>query len=76
MHYEREGVIHRFKLEPKVARVPPVVLLEPLLPGGRLTSARVDGDIAELDSTPARDGIRARIQVPLDGDREIEFFTE
>jgi hypothetical protein len=76
MHYEREGAIHRFKLEPKVARVPPVVLLEPLLPGGRLTAARVDGDIAELDSTPARDGIRARIQVPLDGDREIEFFTE
>lgn len=72
MRYEREGRTHRLGFTPTRGRVPPMLILEPSFPVPSVEATRVDGDAAELDTTPAGGRTRVRIQIPLDGPRVLE----
>ena len=76
LQYERKGSSHVFTIEPDFARVPPVVVLEPLLEGTRLVECRVDEEIVSADATPIAGRIRPRLQVAIDGPRRVEFATD
>lgn len=69
-YHESEGQ-HTFRLEPTGGRVPLNLVFEPLLPVSVMARAWVDGEPAEVDRY-RRDGrIGARLQLPLDGVREV-----
>ena len=73
---ERDGPMARLHLQPERARVPPMVVLAPSVPGTGLESARVEGQDAELDAVVEGGRVRPRIQVPVDGPRTVEFIVE
>lgn len=70
--YEKDGGVHRFRLEAYQGRVPPMVILEPLLPCAGVAAVRMDGSAAELTHVPDGERTRVRIQVPVDGIRVLE----
>lgn len=73
LDYRRNGPNHRFVLTPLEGRVPPMVVFEPALAGGRVRAVRVDGKAAELDAVEAGGRTRVRVQLPLDGVRTLEI---
>jgi hypothetical protein len=73
LEYRRSGPTHRFTLVPLEGRVPPMVVFEPAVAGGRVRAVRVDGRAAELDTLEARGRTRVRAQLPLDGVRILEI---
>jgi hypothetical protein len=76
LSYERNESSHSFTLEPQRARVPPVVVFQPELPG-RITRIRIDGTKADLHISSV-DGGRSRmdVQIPVDTHRTVEIETE
>ena len=76
LRYERLKVLHRFVLEPTSARVPPMLVLEPSIPGKRLAQALVGGASADLESTQEGERVRVRVQLPLEGPCTIDLTTE
>ena len=76
MRYTRDDSTHVFEIEPDFARVPPVVVLQPRLPGGRLMECRVDEEAVTADSTQVGDRIAPRLQVAIDGPRRVTFTTD
>jgi hypothetical protein len=71
--YHRNGPTHRFVLTPLSGRVPPMVVFEPAVAGGRVRAVRVDGQAADLDAAEAGGRTRVRAQLPLDGVRILEI---
>lgn len=76
LRYERSGTLHRFELEPTSARVPPMLVLEPSLPGKRLVEAHIGGVSADLEATSEGERLRVRVQLPLEGPCTIDLRTE
>lgn len=74
VRYDRSDGIHRFELEPESARVPPLVVLEPAVPG-RVSAVRIDGDAAALDPRPSGNRTVVPVQLPLDAVRRLEIET-
>jgi hypothetical protein len=72
MRYERDGPLHRFRLEPIRGRVPVTAVFEPALPVASLAAARVDGTRADLDTVAVGARIRCRVQLVLDAPRTVE----
>lgn len=72
--YERSGFTHRFDLEPRRGRVPPLVVFETTVPGPSV-HVTIDGVPAELDATRTGAGVTVRLQTPLDATRRIEIET-
>lgn len=70
--YQRDGDTHSLSFTPTRGRVPPMLVLEPSLPIAATAGIRVDGEPAELDTTPEAGRTRVRIQIPLDGPRTLE----
>lgn len=75
LEYVREGAVHRFTLTPRSGRVPPMVVMEPSVPGSRLLEVRVDGRTASLETSANEGRLRVRAQLPLDGDRSLEMVS-
>ena len=76
LRYERSKSRHRFVLEPTSARVPPMLVFEPSIPGTRLAEARISGASADLTATPEGERLRVRVQLPLEGPCTIDLRTE
>ena len=76
LRYERSGARHRFMLEPMSARVPPMLVLEPSIPGVHLAEAQIGGAPADLEAVVEGDRVRVRVQLPLDGPCTIDLRTE
>ena len=76
LRYERSKSRHRFVLEPTSARVPPMLVFEPSIPGTRLAEARISGASADLAATPEGERLRVRVQLPLEGVCTIDLRTE
>jgi len=76
LRYERSGTRHRFMLEPMSARVPPMLVLEPSIPGTHLTAAQIAGTPADLEAVVEGDRVRVRVQLPLEGPCTIDLRTE
>lgn len=74
LDYDREGTCHRFTLSATAARVPPVVVLEPVV-RGRVTSTRVDGAPADLDRVEDGASTRVPVQLSVDAERTVEVFV-
>jgi hypothetical protein len=72
--YERSGQTHVFKLEPELAAVPPLIVLEPTVVG-RVASVRVDEALADLDVHTVGRLSLVPVQLPLDGPRRVEITT-
>jgi hypothetical protein len=73
--YARSGSTHRFDLDPRRGRVPPLVVFETTVPG-EAARVTIDGTPAELDATPSGAGITLRLQTPLDQPRRIEIEAD
>jgi hypothetical protein len=73
--YERSGTDHMLRLSADRGRMPPMIVLEPHLPGRRMEAAHIDGAPAELDWERFGDRVRPRVQIPLDGPRVLSFRT-
>ncbi|NNK61693.1 MAG: hypothetical protein HKO98_00660, partial [Gemmatimonadetes bacterium] len=71
--WDRTGALHRFRLRQTAGGAPITWILEPWLFGSGLTSARVDGEPAELDAVPDGGGVRPRIQLPAERERVVEL---
>ncbi|MBW3551921.1 MAG: hypothetical protein KY466_00350 [Gemmatimonadetes bacterium] len=69
--YRRLGATHTFRLSQGRGATPLRVILEPALPGERLTAAAVDGEAAELDAHRRGDRLVVPVQVVLDHEREV-----
>ena len=76
LRYERSKTLHRFELEPTSARVPPMLVLEPSVPGKRLVEAHIGGVSADLEATSEGERVRVRVQLPLEGPCTIDLRTE
>jgi hypothetical protein len=76
MRYARSGTRHRFMLEPMSARVPPMLVFEPSIPGALLAEAQIGGAPADLEAVVEADRVRVRVQLPLDGPSTIDLWTE
>ncbi len=76
LRYERSGTRHRFMLEPTSARVPPMLVFEPSIPGAHLAEAQIGGAPADLEAVVEADRVRVRVQLPLDGPGMIDLWTE
>lgn len=72
LRFQRDGSAWRLALEPTRGRVPPMVILEPLVPFRLLRETRVDGAPAALDAQREGAGTRVRVQIPLDGPRTLD----
>ena len=75
LSFRRDGSTHRYELAPSVASVPPLVVLEPSVPGS-VTSARVDGADAELDARRVGNRSIVSVQLPVDGVRTLEIDVD
>ena len=73
MRYEREGLLHRFRLEPTRGRVPVTAVFEPALPVASLEGARVDGTRADLHAVAVGSRVRCSVQLVLDAPRTVEM---
>ena len=73
--YQRAGSTHRFDLEPRHGRVPPLVVFQATVPG-ETARVTIDGAPAELDATPSEAGVTVRLQTPLDAPRRIEIEAD
>ena len=76
LRYERSKTRHRFVLEPTSARVPPMLVLEPSIPGTRLAEAHIGNARADLDAIPEGERVRVRVQLPLEGPCTLDLRTE
>ena len=76
LRYERSKTRHRFVLEPTSARVPPLLVFEPSIPGTRLSEALIGDARADLEATPEGERVRVRVQLPLEGPCTIDLRTE
>ena len=76
LRYERSKTRHRFVLEPTWARVPPLLVFEPSIPGTRLAEALIGDAHADLEATPEGERVRVRVQLPLEGPCTIDLRTE
>ena len=76
LRYERSKTRHRFMLEPISARVPPMLVFEPSIPGTRLAEAQIGGTPADLEAIVEGARVRVRVQVPLEGPRTIDLRVE
>jgi hypothetical protein len=76
LRYERSKTRHRFVLEPTSARVPPMLVFEPSIPGRRLAEAHIGEARADLDSIPEGERVRVRVQLPLEGPCTLDLRTE
>jgi len=75
--YEREGPLHRFRVEPTEGRAPVSLVFEPWIAGGgEVASVHVDGRDAELDARREGDAVVLPLQVALDGPRTLEVRLE
>lgn len=83
LRYTASDGVLRYELSPEAAAVPPLVVLEPRVPG-EVRSTRIDGEAAELDlrETTERDaagGVEGwtvvPVHLPLDGIRTLEIET-
>jgi hypothetical protein len=74
LRYTRAGATRTFELEPELAAVPPLIVLEPSVPGP-VSEVRIDGAPASLDVR--REGARSvvPVQLPLDGARSVEITS-
>ncbi len=68
-----DGVL-RFELRPERGAVPPVVILEPLVPG-RPKAVRVDGADADLELRAEGGRTQVPVQLALDAVRSLEIET-
>ncbi len=76
LRYERSKTRHRFVLEPTSARVPPMLVFEPSIPGTRLAEAHIGDARVDLEATPEGERVRVRVQLPLEGPCTIDLRTE
>ena len=72
LHYESEGLIRRFRVEPEAGGVPPLLVLEPRVPG-RVRRVLVDGAEASLETRTGRSGSIVPVQLPVDAPRALEI---
>jgi hypothetical protein len=72
LEYRRQGPVHRFSVRQDRGAAPVRLILEPELPG-RLVTARVDGEAAELDPLEADGRTRVPVQLALDHQRSLEL---
>jgi hypothetical protein len=75
LRYDTDGTTHRYTLEPTRGRVPPMVILEPIVPASVVTASRVDGADADLPTSPVGGSTRLQAQIPLDSRRTVEVDT-
>ena len=75
LDYERDGTRHRFTLSATAARVPPLLVFDPVV-HGRVASARVDSEAADLDSVSEGSSTRVPVQLSVDMSRTLELFVE
>ncbi len=73
LRYERDGDLHRLRLEQTGGAVPMRVVFEPELPGTRLLEASVDGRPADLGTRPAGSRTAVPVQLVLDHERTVEL---
>lgn len=73
LEYRRDGGVRRYLLEPTGGRAPATVILEPTLDASGLATARVDGEVVELDPRPGPGGLVVPLQIPLDAPRTVEL---
>ena len=76
LSYQRYKTNHLFILEPTSARVPPMVVFEPSVPGGRLTEALIAGAPADVEAIAEGKRVRVRMQLPLEGPCTIDLRAE
>jgi hypothetical protein len=72
LEYQREGRVHRYRLEPLGGRIPVMAVFEPSLPLESVSSIRVDGAEADLERSAEPGRVRLRVQLPLDATRTLE----
>ncbi len=71
LRYRREGGRRTFTIRQTSGRVPLNAVFEPLLPTGEAGEVRVDGRTADVAREEERNGVRLRLQFPLDPEREV-----
>jgi hypothetical protein len=72
--YQRSGSEHRFRIRQDGGRVPVMLVFEPEVPEREVEKSLVDGGEAGLSHRSARGRSSVRVQLPLDGEREIKVI--
>ena len=73
---DRDGGRHRFLFSPTRGAMPVNVIFQPSVVGRTIRESRVDGEPAELDWTTEAQRTTPRLQLPIDGERTVEFVVE
>ena len=76
MSYEATAGLHRFRIAQESGRVPLMLIFEPSLPAPSDAVLRVDGTVADVEVGAAWGRARARLQLPLDKEREVSLSAE
>lgn len=71
LEYRAEDAIHRFVVRQERGGTPLQLVLEPELPGARVSAATVDGEAADLEPVDAGDRWRVPVQLTLDHTRTL-----
>jgi hypothetical protein len=75
MAYRQTGSRHVFTLEQTRGAVPINLVFEPTVPGKAVRDAHLDGKRVELDEIASHNRVGVRLQLPLDGPREIAILV-
>jgi hypothetical protein len=75
LDYERDRDRHTFRARQPRGRVPFMLVLEPEVPARRLAKVEIDGKEAVLDHFQRGGRVGARVQLPLDRERNVTLVA-
>ena len=75
MSYDLADGRHRFRFVQDSGAVPVMLVFEPLVAAGPNPEAWVDGARADLETSAAHGRLQAKVQLPLDREREVAIAT-